>query len=64
MQKVTVKIAPDGRVELHVEGVAGADCTIITAGIEQGLGGDVVERQMTDEYFQEPASESDEQAWA
>ena len=62
-EKITVRIDAAGNVTMHVEGVKGADCTIITAGVEQQLGGSA-EHTYTDEYFEQPEHESDKQAWA
>ena len=63
MEKITVCIDAAGNVTMHVEGVKGSDCTIITAGVEAQLGGRA-EHTYTDEYFEQPESESsDEQAW-
>lgn len=63
MEKVTVTIGPDGTVTIHVEGVKGADCTIITAGIEAQLGGGA-EHTYTDEYFEQPEHDAGEKDWA
>lgn len=48
---IEVVINPDGSVEVKVEGVKGPDCTVITEGLEQILGGEF-ERTYTGEYYE------------
>lgn len=48
---ITVRIAPNGTVTIAVQGVAGADCTNLTAGLESALG-TVEQRDYTDAYYQ------------
>lgn len=54
---IVITIGPDGQVELKVEGVGGPDCLDFTKFLEEELG-DVTERTLTGEYFQEGETES------
>ncbi|MBP8251669.1 MAG: DUF2997 domain-containing protein [Herpetosiphon sp.] len=48
---ITVTIDDHGNVTIHVEGVAGSSCMLLTAGMEADLGGDV-DHEYTTEYFE------------
>ena len=61
VQEVEVTIAKDGRVKLHVQGVKGKACLSITREIEQLLGDDIVDRQYTYEYDEQPQSAQQEE---
>lgn len=55
MPNVRVKISPNGgKVNIEVEGVAGASCTDLTQSLESAIMGGEVKRDLTDEYYQEP----------
>ena len=49
MQEITVVIDKDGQVRVEVRGVKGASCLDVTKGLEEALGGQVEDRQMTPE---------------
>ncbi len=49
MQEVDVFIEKDGRVRIEVRGVKGPSCLDLTKGLEEALGGQVEDRQMTPE---------------
>ena len=49
MQEITVVIEKDGQVRVEVRGVKGASCLDVTRGLEEALGGQVEDRQMTPE---------------
>ena len=49
MQEITVVIEKDGQVRVEVRGVKGASCLDMTKGLEEALGGQVEDRQMTPE---------------
>lgn len=49
MQEITVVIEKDGQVRVEVRGVKGASCLDVTKGLEEALGGQVEDRQMTPE---------------
>ena len=55
MPTIKVRIAPDGsKVSVGVEGVAGESCTSLTEGLEAAVLGSGAERELTEEYYQEP----------
>ena len=49
MQEITVVIEKDGQVRVEVRGVKGGSCLDVTKGLEEALGGQVEDRQMTPE---------------
>ena len=49
MQEITVVIDKDGQVRVEVRGVKGTSCLDVTRGLEEALGGQVEDRQMTPE---------------
>ena len=49
MQEITVVIEKDGQVRVEVRGVKGTSCLDVTRGLEEALGGQVEDRQMTPE---------------
>lgn len=53
MHKVIVKVAKDGKLEVKVEGQAGASCTDITKALEKALGTTLADKK-TDEYYVKP----------
>ena len=62
MQEITVVIDKDGQVRVEVRGVKGASCLDVTRGLEEALGGQVEDRQMTPEA-QEVGEEVRQQQW-
>ena len=52
IQEIDVFVKPDGTVSFEVRGVKGRKCLDITRGIEELLGGQVTQRDFTDEYNQ------------
>ena len=59
LQELEIVIKPDGEVVLDVKGVKGERCLDITRPFEQLLGGEIVERRHTDEYYQQSDRQSD-----
>ena len=49
LQEIEVTIAPDGTTRIEVRGVQGAGCLDLTESLENALGGEVVERELTPE---------------
>ena len=62
MQEVDVIIEKDGQVRIEVRGVKGPSCLDLTRGLEEALGGQVAERQMTPEA-QEVPRENVQREW-
>ena len=63
LQEIEVVIAPNGEIKIHIHGVKGPKCEAITKEMEELLGGEVLERIQTDEYFQSQQEQS-QQDWA
>jgi hypothetical protein len=55
VEEIEVTIDKHGQVQLHVRGVKGKKCLVLTKDLEQALGAQVVQRDMTPEA-QENAS--------
>jgi hypothetical protein len=53
-QEIEITISPSGEVSFQVKGVKGASCVAETQFLEQALGGEVIERERTPEYYQQP----------
>ena len=52
-QDIEIVIAPDGKVSFTVKGVKGAACLDETKFLEQALGGEVLEREKTSEFYEQ-----------
>ena len=52
LQEIEVVIDEAGNVRIMVQGAIGSKCLDLTKDLEQLLGGEVLERQHTDEYEQ------------
>ncbi|MGH9847130.1 MAG: DUF2997 domain-containing protein [Blastocatellia bacterium] len=52
LQEIDVFIEKDGQVRIEVRGVKGGSCLDITAALEQALGGQIAEREMTAESYE------------
>ena len=52
IQEIDVFIDPDGTVKVEVRGAKGRKCLDLTKGIEDALGGQIVERVHTDEFHE------------
>jgi len=59
LQEIEVTIDADGAVRLSVSGVKGAKCEDVTKALEALLGGEIVERQRTVEYDEQPVEQED-----
>ena len=53
VEEIQVIIEKDGRVRVEVRGVKGNACLDLTQALEQALGGQVEEREMTPEAYEE-----------
>lgn len=62
LQEIEIFIAPDGTVRLEVRGVKGDGCLGLTEALEKGLGGGIIEREMTSEAHEEPRDTAGEAA--
>ena len=52
-QEIEITIAKDGTVSFQIKGVAGPKCLEETKFLEDALGGEVLEREKTPEFYQE-----------
>jgi hypothetical protein len=52
IQEIEVTITEQGEVLIHVRGVKGDKCLVITKDIEQILGNEVLLREMTSEFYE------------
>lgn len=53
MQELEIQIDRDGNVIVHVKGVKGDDCLLLTRSIEGALG-KVTDRSLTHEHYEQP----------
>jgi hypothetical protein len=53
LNEIDVFISPNGTIRVEVRGAKGKNCLSITKEIEQLLGGNVTDRTLTDEYYQD-----------
>lgn len=51
---IKIEIDKQGKVSFTVEGVKGEACLTETKFLEDALGGKVLERQTTGEYYEQP----------
>jgi len=49
IQEIEVEIDSHGQVNLHVKGIPGMDCLVITKDLEKALGNGILERSITPE---------------
>lgn len=52
MEEIEIRVDQEGNVTLHVQGVHGEECRVITASLEEALGS-VTERVMTGDFYHE-----------
>jgi hypothetical protein len=52
-QDIEITISPSGEVSFTIKGVKGASCINETKFLEQALGGEVLERENTAEYYEQ-----------
>ena len=53
-QDIEITISPTGEVSFTVKGVKGASCIDETKFLEQALGGEILVREPTSEYYEQP----------
>ena len=54
LQEIDVFIDADGKVKVEIQGVKGNKCLGITKAMEELLGGEVLDRNFTDEFNEAP----------
>ncbi|MBI5572230.1 MAG: DUF2997 domain-containing protein [Desulfomonile tiedjei] len=60
IQEIDVFLKPDGTVKIEVRGVKGDKCLALTEDVEKLLGGKVLDRTKTDEYYQTEIEQTQE----
>lgn len=55
-KELEITIGPDGEVTVRVNCVKGASCVDETKFLEQALGGEIESRELTSEYYEQPAT--------
>lgn len=60
-ESIEITITPDGKVEMHVNGIPGMDCLTATEDLVRLLGGEVEAQELTAEAYVEAEQEQDEQ---
>lgn len=64
MKTIEVTIDKTGEATVHVQGVQGMRCTEITEKLERRLGGQMLNRELTDEaHAEETVAATQEQTW-
>lgn len=53
-KEIQIEISPTGEVSFTVNGVKGSACLAETEFLEAALGGQVLEREKTPEYYEQP----------
>ena len=51
MEKINISIGADGAVDLQLAGFKGGKCLEVTKVLETLLGNEIVERNLTSEYY-------------
>lgn len=54
MHELDITIDPQGRVKVHVKGAKGKKCLEYVELFQEILGGEVKEKQLTSEYYEQP----------
>lgn len=61
-EELEVVISPEGKVSVTAKGFTGTSCLTATAELERALGGEILERKMTDDAFRPVQSAQTDQA--
>ncbi len=57
-KKITIEISPTGEVSFTVAGVKGKSCVAETKFLEDALGGKVLSREETSEFYEQQVGET------
>ena len=60
IQEIDVFVKPDGTVKIEVRGVKGEKCLALTEDVEKLVGGKILERVKTDEFYQTEIEQTQE----
>jgi hypothetical protein len=56
-KELEITISPTGEVSVHVKCIPGQECITETKFLEDALGGEIKARELTSEYYQQPANQ-------
>jgi len=60
---IEITIGPDGKVEMHVNGLAGMDCLSETEDLVRLLGGEIESQALTAEAYADAGQEQRDRLW-
>ena len=60
MEKINITIGTDGAVDLQLAGFEGSKCLEVTKVLETLLGNEIIERNLTSEYYKTEEIKLDE----
>jgi len=63
LQEIEVIINPNGQVSMHLSGVKGESCLAITRQLEESLGGKILQRDKTAEFYETAQDPNSLQQW-
>lgn len=63
-QRIHVHIDPHGQVKLEVEGMQGQGCLELTAALEALLGGEIQQRELKPEYYEQAEALDQDNLWS
>ena len=55
-KELEITISPTGEVSVQVKCIPGQSCVTETKFLEDALGGEIKSRELTSEYYQQPAT--------
>ena len=60
-RELEVTITPDGKVSMQVKCMSGSSCEDFTKFLEDALGGEIIDRQRTAEFYQQEETANKEE---
>ncbi len=62
IEEIEITIGKNGQVKLHVRGMKGKKCLVLTEELEKALGNEVIERKLTPEAIEGAAGNKIDQS--
>ena len=62
IEEIEITIGKNGQVKLHVRGMKGKKCLVLTEELEKALGNEVIERKLTPEALEDAAGNKIDQS--
>ena len=56
LEEIEIVIGKDGKIQIHVRGIPGRTCLDPTAELEALLGENIISREMTPEFLEQPVA--------